>query len=65
MVKLPASEADHSPASRTEVKNVWSCALTPPYTFYKEVQDYDVVLPRVPNNQLINKFQDYFVLNRM
>lgn len=36
-VKRPGPEADHSPLSNTEVKNIWSYASTLPeglYTFY-------------------------------
>jgi hypothetical protein len=32
-VKLPAREADHSPPSSAEFKNVWSYTSTPPYFF--------------------------------
>jgi hypothetical protein len=32
-VKQPGREANHSPPSSTEVKNVWSCTFTPPNTF--------------------------------
>lgn len=32
-VEGPGSEADHLPSFIAEVKNVWSCTLTPPYTF--------------------------------
>jgi hypothetical protein len=32
-VKLLGLEADHSPPSSAEVKNVWSYTSTPPYVF--------------------------------
>jgi hypothetical protein len=32
-VKLPQSEADHSPLSSAEGKNSWSCTSIPPYVF--------------------------------
>jgi len=32
-VKRPGCEADHSPASRAEIKNAWSYTSTPQYTF--------------------------------
>jgi hypothetical protein len=32
-VKQPGSEADHSPASRAEVKNAWSCTSALPQVF--------------------------------
>jgi hypothetical protein len=33
-VKRPGGEADHSPQSRAEVKNVWSYISTPPIGFH-------------------------------
>jgi hypothetical protein len=32
-VKMPGREADHSPPSSAEVKNVWSYNSTPPFFF--------------------------------
>jgi hypothetical protein len=32
-VKRPGREADHSPPSSAEVKNVWRYTSTPPYVF--------------------------------
>jgi hypothetical protein len=32
-IKRPGREADHSPQSSSEVKNVWSYASIPPYGF--------------------------------
>jgi hypothetical protein len=32
-VKLPGREADHSPPSSAEVKNVWHCTSIPQYAF--------------------------------
>jgi hypothetical protein len=32
-VKRPEREADHSPPSSTEIKNVWSYTFTPEYAF--------------------------------
>jgi hypothetical protein len=32
-IKRPGSEADHSPPSISEAKNVWIFTFTPPYAF--------------------------------
>jgi hypothetical protein len=40
-VKRPGSEADHSPPSSAEVKNVWSYTSTPPGCFHGVVLSYN------------------------
>jgi hypothetical protein len=39
-VKRPGLEADHSPPSSAEVKNVWSCTSTPPICLHGVVLGY-------------------------
>jgi hypothetical protein len=39
-VQRPGCEADHSPASSTEVKNEWRCTSTPPICLHGTYREF-------------------------